>query len=161
MNYEKDITIDDTALDVEWLGQPSLMLKYARHAASARMELDKAKEAVDLAKAELDKEIRSAPEDFGIEKITEATVIAAIITHDRYKKINEQLILAKFESDIAQGAVRAFDARKDALENLVKLHGQQYFAGPSMPRDLHWEVEQRQKQTDDAIANRLTTRRTR
>ncbi|KKL95351.1 hypothetical protein LCGC14_1855490, partial [marine sediment metagenome] len=26
--YESDLFIDDKALDIEWLGQPKLMLKY-------------------------------------------------------------------------------------------------------------------------------------
>ena len=33
MNYEKEILIDESALDVEWLEQPRLMMRYTRHAA--------------------------------------------------------------------------------------------------------------------------------
>ena len=36
MNYEQDIRIDETSLDVEWLDQPSLMMTYARHSAKSR-----------------------------------------------------------------------------------------------------------------------------
>ena len=39
--------------------------------------------------------------------------------------------------------LKAFEQRKDALENLVRLHGQQYFAGPKIPRDLPSEMEKR------------------
>jgi len=40
-------------------------------------------------------------------------------------------------------AVRAMNVKKDALENMVKLLGMQYFAGPKEPRDLHREVDNR------------------
>ena len=158
MSYEKDIVIDETALDIEWLEQPSLMMKYARNSASAKMDLDKAKEALDLVKAELDKHIRINPSKFDIEKITEGAITAAILQHARYKKASEVVIQAQFENNIAQGAVKAFDARKDALENLVRLHGQQYFAGPKMPRDLEWERAERQKHVDAGVASKMTRR---
>ena len=146
MNYEKDITIEETALDVEWLEQPALMLKYARHAAEMQKELDYAKEDLDLAKSELDKAIRSNPDKYEIEKITETVVQNTIISQDRYIEANHKLIEVQFELNVAKGAARAIDARTNSLENLVQLHGQQYFAGPKMPRDLSAEVEKREKQ---------------
>lgn len=153
MNYEQDIRIDETALDVEWLEQPSLMMKYARVAIEARKKLDQAKEALDVAKAELDKNIRSNPERFGLEKITEGAITSAILTHKDYAKANQEMIEAKYQTDMANAAVRAVEARKDALENLVRLFGQSYFAGPKMPRDLTHEAQQRhaQKKADSAI----------
>lgn len=156
--YENDIRIDETALDVEWLEQPSLMMKYARTSSHARMILDQKKEALELVKAELDREIRTNPSRFGIEKVTEAVVTAAIISHADYKEASDALISAKFESDIAQGALKAFDARKDALENLVKLHGMQYFAGPKMPRDLSQERERIQRDVNKSIAQKMRKR---
>jgi hypothetical protein len=158
MNYEDDIKIDETSLDIEWLDHASKMMRYARHAATMRQRLDLAKETVDLVKAELDKDIRTNPEKYDIEKVTEAVVQNTILMQDRYKKANENFINVKYETDIAANAVRAFDARRDALENLVRLHGQQYFAGPSIPRDITWEREQMQKKADKVIAEK--TRRT-
>lgn len=153
MNYEQDVRIDETALDVEWLEQPSLMMKYARVAIEARKKLDQAKEVLDVAKAELDKQIRTKPEDYGIDKITESVVQNTILLQDEYKTANADIIEAKYQTDMANAAVRAVEARKDALENLVRLFGQSYFAGPKMPRDLTHEAQQRyaQKKADSAI----------
>jgi hypothetical protein len=158
MNYEEDIRIEETALDVEWLEQPGLMLRYSRHAANCRIEVDKAKEAFDLVKAELDKEIRSFPDRFGIEKITDKVVESTLPMQLDYKEASERLINAKFELDVAQGAVKAIDARKDALENLGRLLGLQYFAGPKIPRDLAEEKEARQKKINSSIAGKLRRR---
>jgi hypothetical protein len=148
MNYEEDIRIDETALDVEWVEQPALMMKYARLAADARKYLDQKKEALELLRAEIDKEIRQNPTEFGIEKITENAVQNTIITTEQFREANQKVINAKFDVDIAQAAVIAVSQRKDALENLVRLHGQQYFAGPKIPRNLHDEAEKRRRQRD-------------
>ena len=146
MNYEKDILIDETALDVEWLEQPRLMMKYTRYAADTRQEMDLARENLDLVRAELDKKIRNDPDRYDLVKITEGAVTNTIIAQPAYKDAMERFLVTKYEYEVAQGAVRAFDQRKSALENLVRLHGQQYFAGPSVPRDLSKEWEQREKE---------------
>jgi len=155
MNYEKDIQIDETALDIEWLSQPSLMMKYTRHAAETRMEADQEKERLDLVRAGLDKEIRIEPERFDIVKITESVVLNAVIAQQKYIMANDAYIQARFEAEVARGAVAAIDQRKTALENLVKLHGQQYFAGPKVPRDLSWEVQERQKRANEKVGKRM------
>ncbi len=151
MDYEKDIQIDESALDAMWLDQPSLMFKYAKNAAEMRRELDLAKEKLDLVKAELDKEIRTNPDKFGIEKITEAVVTNTMITTLKYKKANDEFLNVKYEVDVAQAAVVAMSQRKDALENLVRLHGQQYFAGPKVPHDISELRESRQKNVNKSI----------
>jgi len=156
MNYEKEIIIDCDALDLEWLEQPRLFMKYAKHSAQCMRTLDEAKERLDVAKAEEDKNIRENPEDYGIAKITEAVVQATILTTPAYKEANAAFIEAKYEADIARSAVNAFNQRKDALENLVRLHGQQYFAGPRVPRNIKEESDKRKEALNSRIANKLT-----
>ena len=158
MNYEDDIRIDESSLDVEWLEQPRLMMKYTRHAVDMRQVMDLARENLDLCKAELDKEIRNDPESFGLAKITEGAINNTIIAQQEYKTASKQYLDAKYEYEVAQGAVRAFDQRKSALENLVRLHGQQYFAGPSIPRDLNEEVEKRKHQVNKNVGGTLKRR---
>jgi hypothetical protein len=161
MNYENDITIDDSALDIEWLEQPKLMLKYAQYAAQTSMERDILKERVDVVKAELDAEIRTNPEKFGLAKITEGAVFNTILVQKEYQQIMKDYLQSKYEADVAKGAVNAFEHRKNALENLVKLFGQQYFAGPKMPRNLSEERqyrEEQQKQVDAGVGMKLKRR---
>ena len=164
MNYEKDIRIDETALDVEWLEQPKLFMKYAKHSARMAQELEREKEKLDLVRAGLDKEIRTDPEKFGIAKITETAVSNTIISHPEYKEANESYLEMKYEYDIARSAVNAMNMRKEALENLVRLHGMQYFAGPKIPRDLSQEKarrEEQQKQIDGGVASKMKLKRNR
>lgn len=155
MNYEKDMQIDETALDIEWLNQAALMMKYARFQAGLQLDEDGMKENLEFITAELDKEIRSNPEKFGIEKITEGVIKNTILLQDKYKEINKEYHDAKFENNVGKGVIKSMDSRKTALENLVKLHGQQYFAGPKVPRDLAWEVEERKKRADKIVSDKF------
>jgi sensor domain CHASE-containing protein len=136
MNYERDMNIDESALDVEWLEQSSLVMKYARHEAEAEKAKDLSKENLDLVRAKLDKDVRSNPESYGIEKITETVVSNTIITQDEYRTAYAVYLEANFNYSLAKNAMKAVVQRKDALENLVRLHGQNYFAGPKIPRDI-------------------------
>ena len=158
MNYEEDIRIDETALDIEWLEQPALMLKYARHAAEMLRAHDRKKEKLSVMEAQIDLAIRENPKEYGLEKIVEAAVKNVIIQQDQYIELKEELLEASYELKMAEKAVQAFSQRKDALENLVRLHGQQYFAGPKVPRDLVWEREEKQKQADKAVGSAMKRR---
>jgi hypothetical protein len=160
-NYEKDVTIDPDALDVEWLGQPGLIYKYSKKSAEAQQELSNAKESLELTSAELNKKIRSNPEKYGCEKITDDVVKNTILIQESYKAKNEIYKEAQFEVNIIRGVMDALNNKKSALENLVKLHGQNYFAGPSVPRDLskEWERKEQQNEVNSGIANKMKSRR--
>lgn len=145
INYENDIAIDEQALDVEWLRQPDLMRKYTAHAADMKKEMDEAKERLEVRKAELERDIRTSPGDYDLLKVTESAIQSTIMIQQGYKDHMQDFIDAKYEYDIAVAAVRAMDQKKTALENLVKLLGQSYFAGPQSPRDLSHEVLNRRQ----------------
>ncbi len=138
MNYERDMQIDESSLDVEWLEQPSLVMKYARNESETERLKDLAKENLDLVKAKLDRDIRVNPENFDLKdvKITEPVVTNAVINHANFKDANKKYIDAVFEWNLAKNAMKAVIQRKDALENLVRLLGLNYFAGPKIPRDI-------------------------
>ena len=158
MDYEKDMEIDPSILDVECLDQPQLVMKYSRIASDAELEMDNLKEKLELVKAELDNKIRTNPEDFDITvKVTEAVVANTILMDDRYKKAMKDFLEAKHELKIVSGATKAVDHRKSMLENLVKLHGQQYFAGPNIPHDLtqEWQNKHNQDKVDSKIGARM------
>lgn len=147
LNYELDTSIDEQALDVEWLQQADLMRKYAVHAAATKRYMDELKERLEVEKARLDLEIRKDPAKYGIEKVTESAIQSAILMQPEYQELQEKYREARYENDIANAAVRAIDQKKTALENLVRLLTVSYFAGPATPRDLtkEWaeKVEQR------------------
>ena len=149
MNYEQDVEISSDDLDIECLDQPTLMLKYGKHKAEMDKELALEKEKLDLVKAEIDKKIREVPEDFGITtKITETVITNTILANEDYRKAYKKYLDANYEHNVARSAVDAVSQRKDMLEALIRLHGQQYFAGPKVPRDLTAEIQKKEKQKE-------------
>lgn len=141
-NYSKDLSIDIDALHKEWLRQPSLFMEYAEECAEARRKLDKVKEGIDVLRAEKDTMIRQQWSATGI-KCTEAQVSNHVLMDSDYKKANEHLIELRYEYEMISSAVKAFEQKKSALENLVRLHGQQYFSTPEV-KDEDWNEQSRQ-----------------
>jgi len=128
------LEMDLNCLDEMWLEQPRLYHRYAKKLATAKQKLEEDKAELELCKAELDRDIRSNPANFNLEKITENVVSNTIITQERYRSLQAQLLDTKHEVDVLQAAVTTLDHRKRALENLVSLHGQDYFSTPR-PKD--------------------------
>lgn len=147
LNYEDDVRIDESALDVELLRQPSLILNYSTNAAHYERHLTKLKERLEVCKAELDKKIRTDPEGYEISKVTETAISNTIITQPEYQELKADIIDCEYELRMARAALSSLSDKKMALENLVKLHGMNYFAGPSLPRDLtqEWRKSAEQK----------------
>ncbi len=148
-NYEEDIKIDPNALDAEWLEQADLMRKYAKHAADTRKAADDAKEALDVGKARIEMDIRTSPQQYGLEKVTEGAIQSTILLQEEYQTLVKEYNDAKYENEVAVAVVRAIDQKKTALENLVKLLAASYFAGPQAPRDLYAENLEHQKRKKD------------
>ena len=159
MNYEKDLLIDDSFLDGECLDQPTLFMKYAKHYAEARRNLDEEKQRLDIVKADIDKQIREHPEKFKIEKVTEGSIQSALLTEGTYNIAYKKYLDVKFECDMAANAKDAINMKKDMLEALIKLHGQSYFAGPSVPHDLSKVRKEREKEVESGIGTKLQRRR--
>src|SRR5690606_17538811 len=87
LNYELDTSIDEQALDVEWLQQADLMRKYASYAAATKRYMDELKERLEVERARLDLEIRKDPAKYGIEKVTESAIQSAILMQPEYQEL--------------------------------------------------------------------------
>jgi len=162
MNYNEDIRIDETALDVEWLDQASLAMRWGKHWAVCKRRFTEAEEKVKVIRAELIAEANQNPVKCCYkEKPNAADIEAYYRNSKRHKQAKEEWAQAQYDLDIAEVAKNEISyTRKVSLENLVKLYGQQYFAGPSMPRDLTWERKEKQKNVDTGVAKSLYERAT-
>ena len=65
-NYEEDLIIDPEQLDVEWMNQPRLYMMYAARLADVDSDKARAKEKLDVIKAEVDAEIRAEAKADGV-----------------------------------------------------------------------------------------------
>jgi len=131
---------DPFRLDIEWVEQPELFGIAARLEAEAARNVALMEKKRDRVKAELSLEIRQSPRDF------DAPTRSGSVTLDTLESIRDLqpkmieaenvLIEAKFVYDQARGLRQSFDHRKKALEELVRLHGQDYYSAPREPREM-------------------------
>lgn len=159
INYDEDMRIDESALDVEWLGQAQLAIRYARHLAACADKVRHLEEQKKTKRSEIIVLVNSDPDTYcGKSKPNAADIEAAYRTDSGYIRIIEQLLVAQGELQFAELARSeiAF-TRRQALENLVKLHGQQYFAGPSVPHDLskEWEKREKMRAVNEGVSRKL------
>ena len=159
LNYEEDIKIDESALDLEWLDQAALSMKYGRRLSNLKNIQRQLEERKKIARSELILKVNRESEVLIGKKSPNAGDIEAFYrSRPEYQQIVEELNATITEAEFADIAYQQISwTRKAALENLVKLHGQQYFAGPSMPRDLTKEVENKERiqRTDAGVAKAL------
>jgi hypothetical protein len=141
MNYEKEIIIDEHFLDKEWIKQSQNYLTISQEAIQADTEAKRSKECLEVVKAELYLSIRKQMEEEG-EKITETLLDNRIKIHADYKNAMANFLENQHAAQILKSAVQAFDQKKSALENLVKLKLAGYY---SEPKDANMQNETTQK----------------
>jgi hypothetical protein len=143
--FRDALEIDPDQLDVEWLEQAVTFERVAAAEARAREQEAMAKFKRDQVRADLDKEIRSDPEEFIDGKATEGAIQNAILKQPEYIKAQKRRLAAKRRADELTALCRAFYQRKEALENLCRLMGMDYFTGPLEPRDLSTQAAKRKR----------------
>lgn len=99
--------------------------------ADSRAEHERMKRQRDVIKAELDRDIRHNPEDYGLgQKTTEKAVENAVLIQRKCQQAEEDVIKAKHFMDIHQAFVDAMDAMKKGLEAYSYLWQASFFAEP-------------------------------
>lgn len=160
LNYEEEIVIQPDALDIEWLEQAALAMKYSKHFAKCKTAVMRVEEKVKYVRSVLVDKVTRKPSLAGVEKATAPTIEAFYRTHKKYLKVKEVWMDAVEELTMAELAKNEISfTRKATLENLVRLNGQNYFAGPSVPRNLREEMKAQSKRSNKSISNKLKSRR--
>lgn len=98
--------------------------------ADARAEYERVKRQRDVVEAELDKDIRLNPDQYGVTKITEPVVERTILLQKRHMLAFEEVIRAKHSMDIHQAYMDAMDAMKKGLESTAYLQQSAFYAQP-------------------------------
>jgi hypothetical protein len=156
--FTEDKKIDPSQLDVECVKQAERFFDWAQQSIEARAEVDRTKLQMDTIEARLQLRCRDKPEEFGLVKTTEAAINAVVKVHKDYVTAYENHIDAREVSMLLDKAVAAMEMKEKMLKNLITLHGQQYFAGPSVPRDLVAEWQEYQQQVEDRVNAKQKTR---
>lgn len=170
LDFQRDVSIDKDALDLEWLSHPSIYIRYCEESAKASKVAKEAAQRVKTVYAEL---YALAAYDLAAkgEKVTESSRDSYALTHPNYKAAYQARIDAEYEAEMIQNAVYALGHKKDALQELVRLCLSGYFAGPREPRELsgtaldEWRArksataEEARATTSSNVRDRLNSRR--
>jgi hypothetical protein len=136
------VQIDEHNLDKECIRLPGDYLKWAHAAAEAKRDADERKARLAVIHADLSKLIRDTPGKYGMEKVTEAGLAAAVLLQEPYQKAQARLRQANYESDMTQAVVWALEHKKRSLTLLVDLHGMGYFSSPKVTKAGRAAVEE-------------------
>ena len=154
-NYNDDVSINPDALDIEWTKQAQTFFGYAKMLAVAKKKVNALEQKVKVIRSQLLLEAREA----GAKNSSQEE--AYYRTQPRHQEAKQEWIDAQYEADILDAAVFALHQKKAALENLVRLQGQNYFAGPSVPRDVgkEWVKETERAGARDKVKEKMGTGR--
>jgi hypothetical protein len=143
--FTRDNHIDPSQLDVECTLSSEIFYKWAERAINTRRLLEEIEFEASITEASLQMKVRNSPEKYKLDRVTEGSIDAVVKTHPSYVEIQKKLMAAREEAGIIDRMVRAIDKKDGMLKELISLHAAQYFAGPSVPRDLPSKVQERRK----------------
>ena len=121
------LDIDENDLLNEWRGQAMKVLDYGIQLADARQEEDEIKAELSITIANLDREIREKPEEYGLKKITEGGVANVVLGQPAHQAVQERLREAQYDVRIIWAAIDALSHRKAALQGITDIYKKQWF----------------------------------
>jgi hypothetical protein len=144
-DFENDIAIDLDNLHEEWRTHAQVRYKYAKEIAYLDMKAKQQRKLTEVKKAKLKEassklilQVKGDNPKFTVQQID-----ATIAGHEQIKTPEEELSLTQdelieleYELNMAKNALQAFDDRKTALENEVKLWARNYFSSPTEERQI-------------------------
>lgn len=129
------LPIDQFALEKECREQPIFYQEVGEIYAEVRKEAKKVKSNFGHVKAELERNIRSEPAKYGISKITESAIQAAIVLQTEYANAETELFDAEEVADNLSVLLESAAQRKSMLRELVSLFVRSYYADVSLGKE--------------------------
>lgn len=134
-----DLSINENDLLNEWKSQAALMLEAGINLADAMTAEAEARAALALVTAQLECDMRSSPEKFGITKVTDSSIAASIPIQTSHRQATEAAGAASHDVRILRALVDAISHRKSALQGMTDLFLRQWYADPKsaeQPQEL-------------------------
>ena len=143
--YDRDVFINQDELDKEIVNHGELFMKWAERLAEAIEERDIKKGEIDIKKAKLDKEIRSNPKDFDLEKITESAISNVIILDEGVQELNKEYYACTKNINVLTAAKEEMHSRRKRIEKLVDLWLGKYWSEPKVKVEKKNELDHRMR----------------
>ena len=133
---EQDLSIDQNNLDVECMDQPRKFMKWSVEYADAIRTRDEAKRKASLVKSNTNLDVRSRPEEYGLNsKPTVDSISAVVESSEEVNKAEKEVSDAQYAVNIYGAAKEALDQRRSMLEKLVALYISGYYSQVKLGTD--------------------------
>jgi len=161
--FEEDVHLDVLSLGKEVFIQPTLYEKYHNYVTNISYERDQLKQKVEFEKDILSLDIREAPEDFGLNKLTEKTIDAVVNTDDKIVELSKDLLYVNKLVKEAEGALKAITDKGFSLKSAVQMYTTGYWGDlTALPRKMQEDIDEylNKKEMSSSLDNnkRLTKR---
>jgi len=140
--YKEDLFIDKYNLDIEWLKQPMLFVKWAERWAEAVERRDRAKQYLEVIKAEMYTKIKKDPDVYGLpDKPTEGATNAIVTKSKKYRSAFEDYLDLNGQVNVLASAKEAMNHKKRALEYVSQLMLGGFYSNPNIKAEARQKVE--------------------
>ena len=129
---EQDLAIDKDNLDIECVDQARRFLRWSVTYAEALRARDEAKRQASVVKSNINLDVRSRPEEYGLTKPTEGSITAIVDSSAEGNKAAQLVSDAQYAVNIFSAAKEALDQRRAMLERLVSLYISGYYSQPRL-----------------------------
>ena len=102
--------------------QPELYRRATELYAEARAAASRAKLREDEIKAQTSLAARAYPGNYGLDKVTETSIAAAVTENEQVKKAERETIAAQRLADDMRGLMSAYEQRKSMLDTEARLY---------------------------------------
>jgi len=135
-DYKDDLNIDIYNLPMEWEAQPQLFIYWAEEHAYAMQRRDKAKEQLDLLRAQIDSDLRLNFGEYGFAaKPTETAIASAILQQPTYIEAQNKLAEEQLNVNLMLAAKSGMETKRKALENLTSLQIAGFYGANTAPAE--------------------------
>ena len=156
-DLQRDLHVDKFALDVAAVQQPVLIAKWNSLYAMATTERDKAKEALAVQDARLQKRARAG--ELKAERLTEGAVKAWVKAHPEYLKSAKKLRATDSNVTYVLAAVKAIDAKKYMILELAKLFLSDYYSETRIHSNAEKKTQQHRAQDMKSKLNKTMSKK--
>ena len=125
--FRGKLSIDPDNLEQECVQQPLLFFEIGEVAAEARSDAKKSKEHVEYVKARLKGEMRANPQTYGLDKVTDKSIEAAVQAHDDTQEAIRDNIETSRAADALSLLQTSAEQRRAMLKNVVELIVHSYY----------------------------------
>ena len=144
-DFKRKMEVDKNMLDVQWEEHAEIYFQYVEISSACSQVIDGLKDELSVAEAEKDFKLRSNPDKYGIEKVTNDVVKAFVAKDKKLAEKRQEIQEWMYYDRILRGALTSIEHRKRALTKLSDLYIAGYYSAPKVGEPVKKETEKRAK----------------